>query len=1472
MKGLTIKIVSGILVVALVVVVALAISGVFGSDPGNNDIVANAEASVENTQVFNGISANQAFYIACKKSITDLSSYVSVKDSEGNSVALAIADKKDEDGNIGFLPKSGLWTEGVAYKIRLISSSVSFVDEKYANLNDIIFIVKADDVIECETNDNVVFLSKGDFRLLDNDENSRTLEIFNLDAKYPDTTVFVYQSDIGEDGVTVEGTDEVLNSVALKINPNVQSTYDASSRTMTATVVEAEVDDVYRTLNVHQSDIEITEDTFKLNEQATLDSLYSSDIYLSTVAYLYGEQLASSSFDVCEYGTFKIDYDINAGAPFYATVNVTLKFSGFIKSVPGASVTIKLANKLTPTASVNFQKDPKAFDVAINADLETVISVDGAFEYGFDNTNGQGAQELQQVIDNVCKIVQDSLGTTNGTDKPFIFATWVIPVGTTPIQIVENMGIEVKTNVKAKLSASATNVVSAQFGVAYVDDSVTPYFNIDDEFNFNGISLTGIWTNKVGLHNEIGISACGIVSVNLGVNFGVYLDLAGRIEMDGWSIMNEELNILPAYYVELGLYTDMNVNGKVWKINIAQQTFLDKKWPLWNTGYKYIPVTKENVDGFKDETVRLNSSYFYLTSFDAYAIDIQNPDSDATLRTINWDEFDYSFDDSLLTIKDNKVKVSATAPHEFETEIVVTSKVNKAVSKVIKVIKSADQPTADVADKDYVKGSNSELSYNVYLNTSKFIGLSIDNVELREDVDYTYSDGNLVIGNAILDVLSYGEHEILFESSKGYLSLSVNVVSDKSIVPDDGFKGIVFDKAIPQNVAIDMPLYGGAIESVSLDDEVWLYSQRDEKLIINANYLMDSESVAFTVSFANGESCMITIEVVDNRQAVLRTVSYDYNLNSNASLPLDIELYSNEISAVYLGSKNIIEHVNGISVSKDAFVGVPQGKVNGKLYIGNKQYDFTVNISANNALIVNAKTAVFDKADASDVVFIADIPENIVLSATIGGVKCASFSQKENALVIDKDYFINKDSGVYTFTVSGATNTVELKVEVVNSTHPTISDNTVVSINKGNVSSYTFKWNLQDTAIESIRVEGLDEGSYSVERHGFVLDVATLPYGLNEFTVFTAVNSFDFKVKVVGDIKWIQKTYNFSLTDNEELNLYVDMADKEFAEVVVMNKGKEVELMNTQLRYNNGVVTLSNDYAYNLSAGKYDLILRSTDGTEVNGAVLNVIGKLADFESSKVSDGTKDAPFMIYTKKQFLSMVESISGLLSSYNTDGIYFALGADIDLGNESIDPIGTEKNPFRGEFNGNGYTIANFKINDVNDGYTGLFAYNDGTIKNLRIANVSIDVQKHGSVGIGLVVGYNQGTVQNVSVSGGLINAVSKSWQDVLNAYFDIGGIVGYNKGKIIRANAEIEINAEVKGLKVVGITVGGRKSYINVGAIVGYFAQGEVSMCSVTATINAVSHNDSVTSNGWYGNTDLSDSDLASSVRRCNIYTK
>ena len=71
---------------------------------------------------------------------------------------------------------------------------------------------------------------------------------------------------------------------------------------------------------------------------------------------------------------------------------------------------------------------------------------------------------------------------------------------------------------------------------------------------------------------------------------------------------------------------------------------------------------------------------------------------------------------------------------------------------------------------------------------------------------------------------------------------------------------------------------------------------------------------------------------------------------------------------------------------------------------------------------------------------------------------------------------------------------------------------------------------------------------------------------------------------------------------------------------------------------------------------------------------------------------------------------------LKNISFDGKYILLN-DIDLGGAEWTPIGTSSSPFTGEFNGNGYTVSNFKIT-TGRAYVGLFGYNEGVIKNLGV----------------------------------------------------------------------------------------------------------------------------------------------------------
>lgn len=1481
-KSIAIKAISGVLVVALVVVVALAIAGVFSvNTPENPSNIANAEASVKDNQVIRDISTDKVFYFTSANKINDINSYVSVR-ANGENVAVMLSDRKDDQGHYGFIAESGSWLAGVAYRVTL-SSSISLVEESYQELSTFVFIVEAPEADEYELKANTVDLHDLDFSVkqIPNQEDRWLLTINGVEELFQDNAVFIYQTRRGEEAPKFVDSDQSYNTFAYKVDAN--SGYSYIDGVYTATVMEAEADEIYETLNVHQKNVEITEDSFIVDEEQTLKAFQTSDVYLSAVQYLYSEQLGSKEFQAGDYCTFKLDYDFNFGSPCYATFNVTFTAKGFLKSAKGAVVTVKIANKLTPVADVNFQKDPMAFDAAVNLELETTLSVEGGFDYAFDNTdennNTDANLALKQIVADLAKIVSDALDTTSDSDKPYIFATWYIPVGSTPMQIVENMGIEVKSDIKARVGASAKNVVECEIGVAYVDNEITPIFNISDTFNMGAVSVQGTMENKVGLYNEIGITACGIVSLTVDASVGFYLDLAGRLEMDGWHILNGEMNIIPAYYVETGIYLDMGIHGKVWKFNIANGNLVNKKWPLKSFGYKYIPHTydadNDGVDDyFHDETIYMNSSYFYFTTFEAYALDIQKITNEGSKQNIAWDEFDYELSDGNLIIQDNKVRISPTSDAEFTSVITVTSKVNKEITKKITVIKTPEVPTVEDSTKSYKKGSFDDVIYLVNLNTSKFIGLS-NSVTPINSSEYQYDNGILEISANYVEKLPYGANTLVFESSKGYVKLELDVVTDNNIVPDGGFDTFVYDKGNATTPSWNMPLYGNQIESVGIDSKYWSYSNATQSFKIYSSALSKlegGESLKVSVNFSNGESANLIVDVVDNRQPKLKTNTYEYLIGSQNSLVLDMDLYGNQITKVELGSNDITQYVKGTTIQPEAFARVSAVTTKLSIYCGESVYNAVITFAKSNILIVNSKYAVYDKANPENITFVASIPDGVVLSCENGLSTVSGFSQHEGYLSISSDYLNGLESGEYTFKIKGCDNDVSLVIVVENNTLPTMNTESI-TFNKGELKEKLYTWKLQEASF--VTVEGLEDNQWEQTATGLKVFFDDFDYGTKSFTVVTTKANFDINVTVNGQMQWINDSYSFNAIGTQPLQIKVDMADKTFSEIKFLSKGKELEIYPTQFRYNEGIITISNDFAYNLSAGDYEIEVYAVDGTSIKGGIVTVIGELKSFLDVEGANGSEAAPYLIFNATQFKDMVEQLNKKLLAASSEGVYFELMADIDLENVEIDPIGTEKHPFKGSFNGNGYSISNLKINGTNDGYAGLFGYNEGTISNVRIANISIDVKKNGTVGLGLVAGKNSGVISKVTLVNGSINAVSESWAgiDLANAYFDIGGAVGYNEGTIKRVTIDsLNISAEAKGLAIVGIQIGGRKSAINAGAVVGYLKGGKVERCSANYSINAKAANNNVSNNGWYGYTELSDEELKDAFHRVEISSK
>ncbi|MDO4379569.1 MAG: hypothetical protein Q4D20_01725 [Clostridia bacterium] len=179
------------------------------------------------------------------------------------------------------------------------------------------------------------------------------------------------------------------------------------------------------------------------------------------------------------------------------------------------------------------------------------------------------------------------------------------------------------------------------------------------------------------------------------------------------------------------------------------------------------------------------------------------------------------------------------------------------------------------------------------------------------------------------------------------------------------------------------------------------------------------------------------------------------------------------------------------------------------------------------------------------------------------------------------------------------------------------------------------------------------------------------------------------------------------------------------------------------------------------------------------------------------------------------------SGLKAIENDLAGKYYLASDIEVGSDFL-PIGwldSGDTAFTGEFDGNGHTVSGLAIDSGSN--TGLFAINEGTIKNLTVSDSKIVVSTQG----GFIAGVNNesGVISNCTVSGSLIYGefkTSTSQKYWLKSGYQVGGVAGLNKGTIEKC---VNDNTDVRG-------------WFEVGGICGR-NEGTVSQCVGTGYINS-----------------------------------
>ena len=208
-------------------------------------------------------------------------------------------------------------------------------------------------------------------------------------------------------------------------------------------------------------------------------------------------------------------------------------------------------------------------------------------------------------------------------------------------------------------------------------------------------------------------------------------------------------------------------------------------------------------------------------------------------------------------------------------------------------------------------------------------------------------------------------------------------------------------------------------------------------------------------------------------------------------------------------------------------------------------------------------------------------------------------------------------------------------------------------------------------------------------------------------------------------------------------------------------------------------VTYGNVELYHIEFAKIDAINKNTQNAPI-------------YEFSGGS-GTVDDPYLISNATQFYMVEDDLNAC----------YQLISDITVtGTHS--PIGTEKKPFNGTFDGNGYSITNLLVESLAYDSTnitmtptaGMFGSigRTGVVKNLTLnaLNVTSDYLKDGVYPendttyycVGGIAGTNRGVISNcaINTNSSIIVNRNKQTQDSRSVEIYVGGIVGNNGGVI------------------------------------------------------------------------------------------
>lgn len=291
---------------------------------------------------------------------------------------------------------------------------------------------------------------------------------------------------------------------------------------------------------------------------------------------------------------------------------------------------------------------------------------------------------------------------------------------------------------------------------------------------------------------------------------------------------------------------------------------------------------------------------------------------------------------------------------------------------------------------------------------------------------------------------------------------------------------------------------------------------------------------------------------------------------------------------------------------------------------------------------------------------------------------------------------------------------------------------------------------------------------------------------------------------------------NYDAVFTAEAKTKAEMTEDEFAEVLNKN-------IKSTLTY------LANYKAPELKLREW----KTSDGRVIPMGEVWVDGEI-DTSIFASGDGTKETPFVIHTKEQFVRFASSLNSKIDYKN---IFIELGEDIDISDMEWTPIGGSDYAFDGVFDGKGHTIAGMTIGSKNspkeiDGqnelYVGLFGIinEHARIRNVILSDVEVYTHSPVSAYVGGLVGRTHSEAsgrEGSQIDSCVVKGTVSHTADKGNQF--AGGIIGYQyKGALINTSYEGKVSCVVKSGDLA--EAGGLVALNNRGLVANCFANADI----------------------------------------------